>query len=65
MNESVLFVSTCPKCKVSRPQRGFSRVALVRLLKSAQPIEAYCMKCDEFWCLTERERADLARAVED
>jgi hypothetical protein len=57
------FVSVCPRCKDVRSQRGFGGRTLIRLLQHNQPIEAYCVVCDEFWPISASERAALARAL--
>lgn len=57
---SIPFASTCPKCGVTQPQRGFSSAALQRLLTADHPVEAYCKTCDEFWAISQRERAAIA-----
>jgi len=64
-HQSVVFVSTCPKCNCAQSQRGFSRAALERLLQRDHPIEGYCVACDEFWSLSLQERAAIATAVTD
>jgi len=60
MRECIVFSSSCPKCGQPRSERGFSRAALLRLLKADHPIEAYCGMCDEFWVITSGERAAIA-----
>ena len=60
---SFSFVSACPKCKDVRRQEGFGSRTLFRLLQHKQPIEAYCMVCDEFWPISISERTALARAL--
>jgi hypothetical protein len=60
---SFSFVSVCPRCKDIRSQEGFGRRTLLRLLEHNQPIEAYCVFCDEFWPIRFSERAALARAL--
>lgn len=59
----VPFASTCPKCSLQQPQRGFSPAALLRLLRADHPIEAYCATCDEFWAINPRERAAIAMGL--
>jgi hypothetical protein len=63
MTESVCFASMCPKCAELRPQRGYTRVALLGFLTAAYKIEAYCLTCDEFWPISASERDALARAL--
>ena len=60
---SFSFVSVCPKCKDVRSQSGFGGRTLLRLLQLNQPIEAYCVVCDEFWPISVSERAALAAAL--
>lgn len=60
---SFSFASVCPKCKDIRRQGGFGSRTLLRLLKHNQPIEAYCVVCEEFWPISISERAALARAL--
>ena len=54
------FASTCPKCRLEQPQRGFSPAALVRVFSADHPIEAYCAVCDEYWVISPPERAAIA-----
>jgi len=60
---SFSFVSVCPNCKDARAQAGFGGRTLLRLLHHNQPIEAYCVVCDEFWPISVSERAALATAL--
>ena len=60
----VRFMSACPKCKDLRSQEGFGSRTLLRLLTGRQPIEAYCVVCDEFWPISDSERAALAERLE-
>ena len=57
---SVHFVSICPKCNYGQPQGGYSRAALGRLLNGGYPIEAYCVRCDDFWLINSTERIAVA-----
>jgi hypothetical protein len=59
----VPFKSMCPKCAQMRPQRGFDRNSLLRLLSNGYPLEAYCEQCDEFWSISAKERAALVAAA--
>jgi hypothetical protein len=59
---SILFVSTCPKCKRELPQR-YNRAVLRRLISRALPVEGYCVMCDGYWSLTVLERASLMAAL--
>jgi len=43
-----------------RPQRGYNRDSLLRLLNGGHPVEGYCTVCDEFWPISAEERARLA-----
>ena len=63
MLDSFSFTSVCPKCNDVRAQGGFGSRTLLRLLDRNQPIEAYCVVCDEFWPISVGERAALARAL--
>jgi hypothetical protein len=58
--DSVSFMSTCPNCKVMRPQRNYGFRTLVGFLVSNQQIEAHCAVCNEFWPMSANERAELA-----
>jgi hypothetical protein len=60
---SFSFVSVCLKCKGVRSQSGFGGRTLFRLLQHNQPIEAYCVVCDEFWAISEEERTEIARRL--
>lgn len=60
---NVPFESMCPKCAQVKPQRGFGRDSLLRLLSSGYPVEAYCATCDEFWSINAKERAALVAAT--
>jgi hypothetical protein len=42
-----------------RPQLGYDRNSLLRLLRGGYPLEAYCSMCDEFWSISAKERAAL------
>ena len=60
---NIPFQSMCPKCAQVRPQRGFDRNSLLRLLSGGYPVEAYCPICDEFWSISAKERAALVAAA--
>ena len=60
VHQSIPFLATCPGCKQQKPQRGYHRAALRKLLKRGFPVEAYCGRCEEFWAIGVRERARLA-----
>jgi len=55
----VPFVSVCPTCAQMRPQPGYDRNSLLRLIRGGYPLEAYCSMCDEFWSISAKERATL------
>ena len=55
----VPFVSMCPTCAQMRPQPGYDRNSLLRLLGGGYPVEAYCSTCDQFWSISANERAGL------
>jgi len=57
------FRSMCPRCAKIRPQRGYDRNSLLRLLNRGYPVEAYCVACDEYWPISIKERAALAAAA--
>ena len=57
------FVSICPMCAQVRPQPGYDRESLLRLISNGYPVEAYCSLCDEFWSISAKEHAALAAAV--
>jgi hypothetical protein len=59
----VPFVSTCPTCAQVRPQPGYDRNSLLRLLSGRYPVEAYCSMCDDFWSISAKERATLVAAA--
>ena len=61
--DSFRFPSLCPKCNDVRSQGGFGSRTLLRLLIRNQPIEAYCVVCDECWEISANERAALARRL--
>jgi hypothetical protein len=49
-----------------RPQRGYDRNSLLRLLNGGYPVEAYCVACDEYWPISIKERVALgAAAIEE
>jgi len=62
-DETVAFVSTCPKCGRPEPQLAFSRSALQRSLDESHPIEAYCAMCDVFWRISPRERSKITAQI--
>jgi hypothetical protein len=62
--ESISFVSTCPKCGRPEPQLAFSRSALQRSLDQSHPIEAYCAMCDVFWRVSPRELASISAQLQ-
>ena len=55
-DQTIPFVSICPKCGRPEPQLAFSRSALQRSLEKGHPIEAYCAMCDVFWRVSPHER---------
>ena len=58
--DSFRFMSPCPTCNEARFQHGYDFRALVTLLVSNLPIDAYCPVCNECWPITAGERAELA-----
>jgi hypothetical protein len=63
LHEAIPFLATCPKCKHQRPQDGYIRGDLLKLLSDGDPVEAYCATCDDFWSLSRHERSRLATAL--
>ena len=63
MNEPpyVPFASECPHCGVERVQLEYARDELLQLLGAGAEIKAYCSNCDEHWCVSTEERADISR----
>jgi hypothetical protein len=59
----VPFTSMCPACGQMRPQDGYDRGSLLRLLRGGYPVEAYCAWCDEYWSIDVPERATLIAAT--
>ena len=57
------FTAVCPKCKDVRFQRGYTPRSLFRLLGCNNPIEAYCVVCDEFWPISAQERRALVERL--
>jgi len=64
-HESLPFIARCPRCKHQRPQRGYNRAALQRLLKRGHPVEAYCAVCDEYWAVSAEELARIVATLVD
>ena len=62
MSQSIAFASMCPNCKRAQPQE-FTTVSLALLLKGGYPIEAYCMRCEEFWSINDQQRNELVEAL--
>jgi hypothetical protein len=54
------FVAKCPGCQYDHPQDGFTVTSLWRLLNRGHPIEGYCVICDDFWQISDQERARVA-----
>lgn len=63
MSQIVLFAATCPSCKRGQRQDAFTVADLLRLLDGGYPIEAYCVRCEEFWSISLRERLELGELV--
>jgi len=59
----IRFRSICPKCARIRPQRGYNRNSLLRLLNGGYPVEAYCAECDDYWSVSVKERVALGSAA--
>jgi hypothetical protein len=62
-DEAIPFLATCPKCKHQRPQDGYIRGDLLKLLSDAQPVDAYCATCGNFWSISPQECSRLATAL--
>jgi hypothetical protein len=57
------FFSKCRKCGYARLQSGYTRGALVQLLETGDPINAYCVTCDVHWPIAVQERYLVARGI--
>jgi hypothetical protein len=57
------FFSKCPTCGYARLQSGYTRDALVLLLETGDPIDAYCVTCDVHWPIAVQERYLVARGI--
>ena len=55
----ISLVSVCPRCGHEQPQ-WYSHTAILTLLRRGDPVEGYCVVCQEFWQLGTREREGLA-----
>jgi hypothetical protein len=55
-----VFAAKCPGCHYDHPQDGFTVASLQRLLTRGHPIEGYCVICDDFWQISDQERARVA-----
>jgi|SRR5215469_14527353 len=55
-----VFVAKCPGCQYHHAQDGFTVGSLQRLLRRGHPIEGYCVICDDFWQVSNYERARVA-----
>ena len=53
-----IVASTCPRCGHEQVQ-SYSHLALSTLLWRGDPIEGYCLTCQEYWQLDSHERHDL------
>ena len=60
MDESVPFMSRCPKCGYQWLQDGYKRHTLLSLLRTRSTIEAYCMKCAVLWPISAEEQQALS-----
>jgi len=59
----VTFVSTCPKCGHERPQHGYTRHVLFKLLNKRRNVDAYCIDCNVCWPISESERRAQMNAL--
>lgn len=62
-SRAVTFVSTCPACGLQRPQNGYTRRGIARLLETSRTIDAYCVPCDVLWPISADERLVMARVI--
>jgi hypothetical protein len=63
MTKPVTFFSTCPACGQQQLQVAYTRRALVRLLKTGNIIDAYCLACDVVWPVSAQERSLAVAAI--
>jgi hypothetical protein len=63
MTKAVSFISTCPACGQQQLQLAYTRRALLRLVKSGNIIDAYCLACDVVWPVTAQERSLVVAAI--
>jgi hypothetical protein len=63
MSGTTSFFSKCPKCGSARLQSGYTRGALVQVLETGDPIDAYCVTCDAHWPIAVQERYLVARGI--
>ena len=63
MDESFDFMSLCPRCGHTKLQQAYTYAELRTLLGTGEPIEAYCITCDEVWPIASRERTGIARQL--
>jgi hypothetical protein len=63
MSATTSFFSKCRKCGYARLQSGYTRGALVQLLETGDPINAYCVTCDVHWPIAVQERYLVARGI--
>jgi len=59
----VSFLSACPICGKQQLQLSYTRGELLRLLRNANIIDAYCLACDVVWPVTVQERNSVAEAM--
>jgi len=63
MSEAIAFVATCPICKRTQLQEGFTYTVLEKLLKGGYPIEAHCEGCGLCWPVSIQQRVELGRVI--
>jgi hypothetical protein len=63
MQESVPFMSRCPKCGYEWLQDGYTRHTLLSLLRTESRIEAYCMRCAVLWPISTEEQQALTEQL--
>jgi hypothetical protein len=63
MTKPVRFLSKCPTCGQQKLQLAYTRRALLRLLETANIIDAYCLACDVVWPVSSEERKLMVTAI--
>ena len=63
MQRYVPFRARCPKCGYDWLQDGYTRRALLELLRKQSSIEAYCMRCAIVWPISAEEERAVSEAL--